>query len=353
MEPEKKFATSFNGIEIEQTEGYITIRVEKYINKVIPNHRWEKETYSKKAKSPLNDTLAREILDSGKGATAKTPEAIVLEKEMGFPCRMHLGELIFACVVVRLDIGYSMSLLSRFAEYPAKVHYIGLKSVARYLRETKDRPIVYWRKTSMVGLPKGTFIPYKKPENILYPFPEDLYLITADVDVSHATDRESRRSTGGHMIMVFAIAVLWLAKLQATLATSSSQSEIMQTVSASKGVKRCRHIMTELKRAQSGPSPINKDNMAAIMMVNQSRPTTRTRHIDIQWFAIQEWKQKEDIIMQYIKTGDKNAADAMTKALGWVLVHNKHAFRSMGHYGSPYSYGDYKLEMHNTAHKDE
>ena len=145
--------------------------------------------------------------------------------------------------------------------------------------------------------------------------------------------------------MVFAAAVLWLAKLQATMATSSTESEFMQAVSAAKGLKWTRHIMNELKRTQTGPSPINEDNMAAIMMVNQSRPTTRTRHIDIQWFAIQEWKQAGDIVMQYINTSD-NSADAMTKALGWVL-HNKHAFRSMGHYGSPYSYGDYKLETNN------
>ena len=321
--------------------------MEKYIDKVNKNHGWEKETCSKKPKAPLNDTLAREILDSGKGATAKTPEAVALEKEMGFPYRMLLGELIFACVVVRLDIGYAMSLLSRFAEYPAKVHYLGLKSVCRYLRETKDRPIIYWRRTPMMSLPKGTFVPYKKPDDAVYSFPDDAYLVTADVNASHATDMESRRSTGGHIIMIFAAAVLWLVKLQATLATSSTESEFMQAVSAAKGVKWCRRIMTELKRLQSGLSPINEDNMAAIMMVNQSRPTTRTRHIDIQWFAIQEWKQAGDIIMQYVRTGD-NSADAMTKVLGWVL-HNKHAFKSMGLYGSPYSYGEYKMDTNNST----
>jgi len=50
----------------------------------------------------------------------------------------------------------------------------------------------------------------------------DPYLVTADVHASHATDRESRCSTGGHIVMVFAAAFLWLAKLQATLATSST-----------------------------------------------------------------------------------------------------------------------------------
>ena len=345
MEAENKLATSYNGLEIEQTEGYIAIRIEKYINKVAANHGWENDVFSKKPKAPLSDLMAKDIIESGKGPLAKTPEAKELESQMGFPYRMLLGELIFAFVVVRLDIGYAMSLLSRYAEYPAKVHYLGLKSVTRYLRETKRRPIIYWRKKPMPNLPRGDFVPIMRPSTISYSFPDDPYLVTADVDASHATDKESRRSTGGHIIMVFAAAVLWLAKLQATLATSSTESEFMQAVSAAKGLKWTRHIMNELKRTQTGPSPINEDNMAAIMMVNQSRPTTRTRHIDIQWFAIQEWKQAGDIVMQYINTSD-NSADAMTKALGWVL-HNKHAFRSMGHYGSPYSYGDYKLETNN------
>jgi len=71
---------------------------------------------------------------------------------------MLLGELIFAFVAIRLDIGNAMSLLSRYAEYPAKVHYVGLKSVARYLRETKRRPIIYWRRKPMPNLPRGDFV---------------------------------------------------------------------------------------------------------------------------------------------------------------------------------------------------
>jgi hypothetical protein len=45
MEAENKLATSYNGIEIEQTEGYIAIRIEKYINKVAENHGWENDVF--------------------------------------------------------------------------------------------------------------------------------------------------------------------------------------------------------------------------------------------------------------------------------------------------------------------
>jgi hypothetical protein len=42
--------------------------------------------------------------------------------------------------------------------------------------------------------------------------------------------------------------------------------------------------------------------------------STNFKDINIQWFAIQEWKQAGNIIMQYVRTGD-NSADADESAL--------------------------------------
>jgi hypothetical protein len=55
-------------------------------------------------------------------------------------------------------------------------------------------------------------------------------------------------------------------------------------------------------------------------MINAGKPTNRTRHVDIQLFAIQEWKNRGDIILSHIP-GIINIADALTKALGWILHH--------------------------------
>ena len=137
------------------------------------------------------------------------------------------------------------------------------------------------------------------------------------------------------MIILYGAAINWMAKLQPIVGTSSTEAEFMQAVMVSKAVKWMRYIMNELGRKQIDPSPIGEDNKAAIMMVNQQRPTTRTRHIDTQWFAIQEWKQLGEIYLTYIRTGD-NPSDALTKALGTVL-HHRHCARAMGHYGSPYA----------------
>ena len=68
-------------------------------------------------------------------------------------------------------------------------------------------------------------------------------------------------------------------------------------------------------------------------MINDQRPTPRARHIDIQHFAIQEWRERDIIRLEHI-AGIINPADQGTKALSWDL-HSRHARRSMGHYGPP------------------
>ena len=335
IEGEKDLCTGYNGCEIDQRNEYIAIRVQKYILALVDTYGWSQENYSKTPKAPLSETLAKEIAAAGKGPPSRSPEGVLIQNEMGFSYRALLGALIFACVVVRLDIAYSLSLLSRYAEYPARVHYLGLKSVTKYLRTTADRAIVYWRRVPRTDLKDGDIFPLPEPSEYTYPYPEDPYLVGASVDASHATCLETRRSTGGHVIILFGAAINWMAKLQPIVGTSSTEAEFMQAVLVSKAVKWVRYIMKELGRKQIGPSPIGEDNKAAIMMVNQQRPTTRTRHIDTQWFAIQEWKQLGDILLTYIKTGN-NPSDALTKALGTVL-HHRHCARAMGHYGSPYA----------------
>ena len=78
------------------------------------------------------------------------------------------------------------------------------------------------------------------------------------------------------------------------------------------------------------PTHIYEDNMAAIKIVNARRPTERSRHIDVQYFAIQDWKEAGHLIMHHIP-GIINPADDLTKPLGWVL-HSRHARRFMGHH---------------------
>eukprot|EP00957_Ditylum_brightwellii_P198177 15100478-Ditylum_brightwellii.AAC.1 len=67
------------------------------------------------------------------------------------------------------------------------------------------------------------------------------------------------------------------------------------------------------------------------MMVSTSKPNGRTMHIDISYFAIEEWAGKGNTKLAHI-CGVANPSGALTKALGWTL-RQRHTTRMMGHTG--------------------
>jgi hypothetical protein len=66
-------------------------------------------------------------------------------------------------------------------------------------------------------------------------------------------------------------------------------------------------------------------------MVNANRPTGRSRHIDVQHFAIQEWWWHGDIKLAHIP-GFTSLAGRSDQPLGCIL-HHRHVRRIMGHHG--------------------
>jgi hypothetical protein len=144
----------------------------------------------------------------------------------------------------------------------------------------------------------------------------------------------TRRSITGLAFMLCGGPIAYKSKVQPTVSTSSTEAEFIAAVQAAKIAKYLRSILQELGYGQPGPTVLYEDNQAAILMINASRPTPRSRHIDIQHFAIQEWKTNGDIILCHIP-GVINPADALTKSLGPTL-HFRHVRRMMGHYGAPW-----------------
>ena len=130
--------------------------------------------------------------------------------------------------------------------------------------------------------------------------------------------------------------VAYRCKTQSVTATSSTEAEFIAAVSAAKSVLYLRSILLELGRPQMTPTMIYEDNASAINMINHSVPTERSRHIDIQMFAIQSWvTDKKAILLAHIP-GVINPADALTKPLGWVL-HHRHVHRLLGHQPPAYA----------------
>ena len=130
-------------------------------------------------------------------------------------------------------------------------------------------------------------------------------------------------------------AIVYKSKTQSQTAQSSTEAEFYAAVSAAKIVLYLRSILADLGFPQKNPTTLYEDNDSTIKIVNSGVPTERSRHIDIPYFAIQDWKRDLYIKMQFI-SGKINPADALTKPLGWVL-HNRHVRRLFGHFTIPHS----------------
>ena len=328
--------TKFNGVDVEQTRHYIRLHCEPYIDTILSKHGWDTPLdHSPGSMEPIPASMFKQV-DDGYGPLEHTPEFTALATKHGFKFRTVIGELMYAYVICRLDIGYAITKLSQFAHAPDDIHYQCLKRLCLYLRSTKTWGLIYWRQSPLEILPFGTFqpLPYhsseaptKLPE---FPSSQNPIQLIGYVDASHATDLKTRRSVTGFVLTLSGAAICYRSKIQTSVATSSTESEFIAAVSASKTTLYLRSVLKELGFEQEYPTPMYEDNEAAINMINASKPTVRSRHIDIQHFAIQEWKIRGAIIFIHI-AGLINIADAMTKFIGWIL-HARHTRRAMGHH---------------------
>jgi hypothetical protein len=146
---------------------YVSISCKSYIQKMLTAHGWNQGGPNESASrnlEPLPDTIAK-VVDTTIGPAKHSKEALELVDKHQFSYRSVLGELIYAYVTGRLDIGYAITKLACHAQHPAAVHYEALKRVCKYLRKTADWGIIYWRPKPLMHLPVGKVEPFPIPDS--------------------------------------------------------------------------------------------------------------------------------------------------------------------------------------------
>jgi hypothetical protein len=330
-------ATEFNGVDILQTQDYVKVSSTSYIHRLLKTHGWD--TPIDPSRSPPREPLPPDsytFLFNSVGPPEGSKAADALATEFGYTYRGLLGELMFPYVTSRVDIGLAINVLSKFSTAPSRIHYLSLKRIAKYLRRTADWGLLYWRPVANMTLPH---VPIESIPVTLYPadlpnYPDHAtsHELFAVVDASHANDLRNKRSTTGYAFLMAGAAISYRVKTQPIVATSSTEAEFFAAVHAGKVCRYIRSILRELGFPPHGPTIIYEDNQSTINIINNGKPTERTRHVDIQWFAIQEWRRAGDLILRHLP-GKINPADALTKPLGRIL-HERHCRRLLGHFGS-------------------
>ena len=104
------------------------------------------------------------------------------------------------------------------------------------------------------------------------------------------------------------------------MALSSTKVEFTAACDAAKTILYVRSILDELGIAQDKATVLYEDNQGALLMANSGQPIKRTRHMDIKFFALQDWVEQDLIQLKRIDTCD-NEADSLTKCVGRTLFY--------------------------------
>lgn len=127
----------------------------------------------------------------------------------------------------------------------------------------------------------------------------------------------------------------------------------MEAADCGKMLLYVRSIMWDLGIPQHAASLAYEDNDACTAMANAQKPTPRTRHIDIKYYAICEWVERDLLTLERISTA-QNMADHFTKQLSPILF-QRHVDYVMGRVPPQYSpcyWGVYE-SLQNTSGSTE
>ena len=86
-----------------------------------------------------------------------------------------------------------------------------------------------------------------------------------------------------------------------------------------------RSILDEIGLPQDQPTSAWADNSAARQMMMAGRPTKRTRHIDIKFFAALHWVETDQILFEEVST-NHNPSDSLTKQTGRIKFYEHSDF---------------------------
>ena len=202
-----------------------------------------------------------------------------------------VGSLLYSAVMIRVDIAFAASLLSRFLQNPAPEHHKAACQAIRYLYATRSLALCYKRSTA------GG-------------------VLAISSDASFGDDLDTRKSSQGMIITLFGGPVVWKATRQPTVSTSTTEAELLGLEQTAKEALGMTRLFRDMKFDPEEELDLKCDNAQTIRLVcsENMRITTRLRHVDIQNMWLRQEFRKGTFKVTYLNTKEM-PADGLTKAL--------------------------------------
>ena len=203
------------------------------------------------------------------------------------PYREAIGSLMYLMVSTRPDLGSSIQVFSKYMQNPGPEHWLGVKRVFKYLKQTMGLCLRYER--------------------------EGKSEVRGYCDSDYAGDLDTMRSTGGYVFLLSGGAISWSSKRQPTVALSSTEAEYMAATSASKEGLWLKRFVSELGWEQKKVE-ILCDNQSALKLMKNPTYHARTKHISVQYHFVRELIEAGELEFRFVGT-NLQVADFLTKGL--------------------------------------
>ena len=168
--------------------------------------------------------------------------------------RQLVGSLNYL-TTTRLDIAYSVNILSQFMAKPLGNHWNAAKKVLRYLKGTINLGIMYTDESDVA--------------------------LTSFSHSDWEGNPDDRRSTSGQGFHIGSGVVSWSSQKQPTVSLSSTESEYKALTNATCEAVWLRRILADLEEEQSGSTCINCDNQSTIKLTHNPIYHARSKHIEL------------------------------------------------------------------------
>lgn len=269
---------NYLGIEVSRDEnGIFAISQTNYIQKVSSEFGLEDSKGSKYPLAPGYHSME---------------DSQTLESNNEY--RKLIGQLLYISTNTRPDISAAVGILAQRVSKPRELDLIEAKRIIKYLMSTKTEKLCMLDKSSSTTL-------------------------TAFADSDWAEDRETRKSISGVICKVFGASVSWSSRKQDVVSTSTTESEFYAIAETVKEIQWLKNILNDFHVNVKEPITIFSDNQSTIKLIENSKFSSRTKHIDVRLHFVRECVREGKIILKYCPSED-NIADLLTKPLAGVKM---------------------------------
>ena len=271
----------FLGMEMHKIDGGIELAQEGFVRELLRSHGHDGSRA--KTQGP-KETMVLTLEEEEAMITAQPTDLDGRGDEVKMAQR-RVGELLWLSGRTRPDIQYVTALLSsRITRCPEIVNQVGERMLS-YLNET-----MHYR------------IRFSTPELPM----EHLMVFT---DSSFAPS--SGRSHGSAAVFVNDNPASWRSSRQQLVTLSTAESELLEAVEGAVLANATATLVTEL-RGRPLPVHLHIDNQSALMLLNGSTGSWRTRHLRLRANYVRERLQSGEIVLKY-EPGETQRADLGTK----------------------------------------